>query len=246
MSATNIKALKDRHKGAKVYVVGSGSSLDHLPRPLFADEVVIVVNEMFRHIAATYVLMHHTETAQEALDAGSRLVISDRAYDFPHWGEPTELAGDYYVYRTTGYELSLTPTIDAEHVKNRQDDELVVSACTMAEAIQFAAHLGSSAIVLCGLDGGTLDGHTCLRGYNNGASTNPQHLRLTEPILLTVVHAIRAQGIPVVSLNPFINFGLEGHVYEQPSVPRDQAALIAALQTENRELGWNTIECGDH
>src|SRR6185295_1033373 len=170
------------------------------------------VNEVFRHVACTYVLMHHTENAQEALDVNERLVISDVAYDFRSWGQPTDrlLDGDYYTYRTTGYPMSLQPSIDVEHVRRRQDDELVVSACTTAEALQFAQHLGASAIILCGADGGTLDGAINIPGYNGGAATNPQHIRLTEQILIDVANVIRSQGTPVVSLNPFVNFGLEG------------------------------------
>ena len=88
-----------------------------------------------------------------------------------------------------------------------------MSSCTTAEAIHFAAHLGASSIVLCGVDGGMLDDRWNYHGYNNGAGTNPMHVRLTQPLLMAVVNALRARGVNVYSLNPFVDFGLEGHVY---------------------------------
>lgn len=265
MAAKSIRALKGQHAGATIVVVASGRSVDFLPPAIFQHQIIVAVNEMFRHVPSSFVLMHHTEHAQEAIDAGCHLVTSDRAYDMPpRWGQPPAFRGDYSVYRTAGYEMSLTPTIDVARLETRQDDELVVSACTTAEAIQFAAHLGASVIVLCGVDGGSLDGHLNINGYNGGGSTNPQHCRLTEPILLAVATHLRARGVAVVSLNPFINFGLEGHIYQRPQVltghqlitalntvhatipSRDQDArhlvtqAVAAVEPEPYDRGWQS------
>ena len=229
MSRTNIRALKDRHAGATIYVVASGASVEFLDPDIFAqpDAIVIAVNEMFRHVPCTYVLMHHHDHAQAAIDAGCTLVTAEHDCGFAAWPH-ADFQGDYYTYRTAENTLSLTPTINLSALDREADDELVISPCTVAEAVHFAAHLGARRIVLCGADGGTLDGAWNVRGYNDGAGTNPQHVRLTEPLLLAVVTRLRARGIAVMSLNPFINFGLEGHVYARPPVLTGRA-LVHAL-----------------
>jgi len=229
----NIRELKNRYEGATAYVVAAGASLNFLPMDFFANRLVIAVNEMFRHLGsrAVYTLMHHHENGQAAIDAGQRLVTSETSYDMPpRWGQRAAFRGDYITYRTQGYEMSLSPRIDLDQLRGRADDELVVSACTTAEAIQFAAHLGASAIIVCGADGGRLDGKLNIDGYNGGAATNPQHVRLTEGILHAVANAYRTRGVPVVSLNPFIGFGLEGHTFTAPPALHGDR-LIRELQT---------------
>ncbi len=233
MSATNIRALKDIHAGETVYVVGSGASLDYIDPTFFHDKVIVTINEAFERFQSprAFALMHHHASAQKAINAGRRLVTTETDCGFSTWPR-TRLTGDYFTYRTAENTLSMAPTINLGALERQADDELVISPCTAAEGVHFAAHLGARHIVLCGIDGGALDGRWNISGYNHGAGTNPQHVRLTEPLLLAVVDILRARGVSVMSLNPFINFGLEGHVYQRPPVLHGPA-LVRALNTVN-------------
>jgi hypothetical protein len=237
MSATTIRALKNRHPGATIFVVASGASLDHVDRQFFYGQVVVTVNEMFRHVPPMYALMHHHEAAQEAIDAGYRLVTSVRDWGMPGWGTHTVFQGDHYVYETTEYERGYTPTIDLIALERDTTDSLVVSACTTSEALQFAAHLGAGTIICCGIDGAALDGRWCVKGYNGGAQTNPQHVRLTWPILHQTIAALRRKGVRVYSLSPFVGADLEGHTYT-PAPELSGSDLRTALRTVN----WQTPE----
>jgi hypothetical protein len=232
MSATNIRALKNRHEGEMIFVVASGHSVDFLRHDVFGADVVVAVNEMFRHVPATYAVMHHHEHAQEAIDAGVQVVVSARDWGAPGWGAPAAFHGDYFVYETAESVRTLTPTIDEAALREDTTDGLVVSACTTSEALQFAGHLGAGTILCCGIDGAALDGQWCVTGYNGGAQTNPQHVRLTWPIVHVTIEALRAKGIRVYGLSPFVGADHEGHIYT-PAPVLERRELAAALRTIN-------------
>ncbi len=228
----NIREVKNRHQGQTVYVVASGASVDHLGREFFSGLPVVAVNEMWQHVPATYAVMHHHERAQEAIDAGQKVVTSERDWGSTRWGQASELRGDYLTYVTGENMRSLNPTIDTEALMRETSDGLVVSPCTTSEALQFAAHLGASTIIACGIDGAALDGQWCVKGYNGGAQTNPQHVRLTGEILRQTVRALRCRGVRIFSLSPFIGADQEGHRYTFPQV-LDGRPLLTALSTVN-------------
>jgi len=79
VSARNILELKNRLAGEDVYVVASGSSIDHILKqsPRYFDRRnVVTVNEMFRHVKCLYAVMHHYESAVESIMAGNRTVVA--------------------------------------------------------------------------------------------------------------------------------------------------------------------------
>lgn len=251
MSATNIRALKHRFRRETIYVVGSGASLQYVPPTFFDDKITVVVNEAYQRFglhlrAPSFVLMHHYDHAQAAIDAGGTLVTSEHESGFSNW-PAANFRGDYYTYKTAENVFSATPTINLEALERDADDTLVISPCTVAEAVHFAYHLGASAIVLCGIDGGSLDGLWNYPGYNGGgnAGTNPQHIRLTEGLLLEVVRLVRARGVFVGSLLPFINAGLEGHRYERPKRLTGHA-LLHALSTPGGGVITPTVDAVAH
>jgi len=235
VTGRSIAELRGRHQGETIYVVGSGASVDHIGRRFFDGRTVVAINEMFRHVPATYVVSHHHENGQEAIDAGCRLVASDVDLGVAGWGHQPDFRGAYSTYRAGTYVRSLTPMIDAEALRKAFDDHLVVSCCTSSEALQFAGHLGAATIIAVGLDGAALDGQTCFRGYNGGAQTNPQHLRLTQGILRETLTALREKGINVFSLSPFVGADHEGHVFTFPPVLEGRA-LVGALSTVNQQV----------
>ena len=233
MGATNIKALKGYLGGAPFLVVASGATMNHVDIEALRGFPMIVVNEMFRQVRPVghrYALAHHHEHVQEAINAGWRVVTSEYDCGFKAWGQHA-FRGDYFTYKTQENNLVPTPNISA--IERDADDELVISACTVAEAIHFAYHLGASTVILCGVDGGSLDGEYNLRGYNGGAGTNPQHVRLTYDCLMAVVTALRAKGLRIYSLNPFVDLGLEGHRYERPPTQRGRT-LVNTLNRVHR------------
>lgn len=247
MSAQNIRALKNHHAGQTIFIVASGASMDYVDSRWLNGHVVVTVNEACRDYrpfksttvdacvfgACFYALMHHREHAQEAINAGCVVVTSEHDCGFSSW-PAANFTGDYYTYRTAENNLSVPPTVNMGALERDADDELIISPSTVAEAIHFAYHLGASTIILCGVDGAALDGRWCYKGYNDGAQTNPQHVRLTWPILMQVVNAIRARGVNVYRLDPFIGHDREGHVYT-PAPVLTGSRLMKALDTVNQQ-----------
>lgn len=224
----SITELRNRHRGQDLYVVASGSSLNHIDPRFFVGRIVIGVNEIHRHVPCTYVLMHHHEHAQEVLDKDVSLVIARFNCGHRDWGM-VALDGEYYVYEHA--ESEDCAAIDLRTLDH--DDRLAMSSCTTAEAVELAYKMGAQSIFLMGADGGTLDGATNIVGYNDHGPTQSHHLRLTEPILRSMVHAIRDRGVWIHSINPFINFGLEGHRFRRP-VPVDAPPIETMTDAEQR------------
>ncbi len=213
MAKRNIESLLGSRAGMTAFVLASGASMDHLPPHMFDGKLVIGVNQVHRRYPCTFVVQHHQEDAQEVIDKGLNLVTSEYDCGERTWGL-NEFKGDYYFYRHA--DSRQCKGIDMSALD--KPDSLAISACTTAEAVHFAAHLGASVIVLAGADGGRLDGKMNFEGYNGGegGQTQPEHLPLSEPLLQIMVDELRRRGRVVCSLNPFINFGNEGHKYSRP------------------------------
>lgn len=224
MASKSIAELKGRFSGDDIFVLASGASMDSFPPRMFEGRTVIGVNEVYRDFPCVMVLAHHSECCQGAIDKGLTLVTSK--HDCADITKPLNLfRGDYFVYnhvhnrQTAGVDMSAFDSVD----------RLAVSASTTGEAIHLAYYLGAATIILCGADHGRIDNRMNYTGYNGGRTgeTSPAHLPMTEPLLLRVVNEVRKRGVPVVSMNPFINPGMEGHKYSRPPIGN---VYIGAIQ----------------
>jgi hypothetical protein len=90
------------------------------------------------------------------------------------------------------------------------DNSLVIGSSGIHGAMHLAAYLGAKFIVLVGADCGTLGGAERVEGYVKGDipwALYEQHLRDMKQRLCDMY------GCQVYSLNPFINYSLEGTAY---------------------------------
>jgi len=71
--------------------------------------------------------------------------------------------------------------------------------------------LGASNIILCGIDGGGIDDASNFNEYYE-KNAFPNYM-IYQPELIRAANVLRAKGINVVSLNPFIGLYLEGHSF---------------------------------
>ena len=132
----------------------------------------------------------------------------------------------------------LTALPAATALPSRGEPKLVVSSSTITSAIHLAAHMGAAFVVLVGHDCGLLDGQVNYRGYHDASSLaivwglNRSVYRggirgyerwVTgrlgngidiEADTLALKRLLRSTyGTRVHSLNPFVNWNLEGHVF---------------------------------
>ena len=105
------------------------------------------------------------------------------------------------------------------------ENKLIVSYSTITTAIHLAAHMGEN-IILIGHDCGTINGEPNFSGYHTESTYKIAHrkgkkdyinwLSKIEKQTIKLKHLLkRKYGCNVYSLNPFINFGLEGNVYKK-------------------------------
>ena len=134
---------------------------------------------------------------------------------------------------------------------------LVVSSSTITSAIHLAAHMGATFVILVGHDCGLLDGQANYRGYHtasslamvwslnrsvyrgglqgykqwvtgrlgNGIDIEADTLKLKQLLRTTY-------GTKLHSLNPFINWNLEGHVFtgKQPNTSSSSPLALHSRQ----------------
>jgi hypothetical protein len=90
----------------------------------------------------------------------------------------------------------------------------------MTSAIHIAYYMGAKSIILAGHDCGEIDGQSNIDRYWEacpmGRPDGEWYRRWLGQISAAselLAHSIRERGTPVVSLNPFVNFQMEGHHY---------------------------------
>ena len=100
-------------------------------------------------------------------------------------------------------------------------DKIVVSFSTITSAIHLAAYMGAANVILVGHDCGTIDGKQNFAEYPEpihaqGRKFYKSFLNKIEPQTQAIRQRIKeVYGCNIYSLNPWLNFGLEGHIYER-------------------------------
>ena len=197
-----------------IYVLGSGPSLNYLTPKFFVNKITVGVNHIYKQFPCSYVVLHHGEHAQAVIDSGNELVISETRLCIP--GELMTFDGEYYQYKHKPQGFA---NIDYSLLDS--DDGLVVGETTIINAISFAYFLGAVNIILCGVDCGTINHNLHVRGYYpDNLPTMPRirsNAMSPSPRIEEFANVLRKRGVGVCSINPFINFSLEGNIYERKS-----------------------------
>jgi hypothetical protein len=215
--AQNVEILRNAEAGKDIYVVGSGKSIDYLPDSFWEGKIVIGVNTVPNRVPCQYLVSHHYKILQPFIDRGKVKVITSEVEacifhcTFAGWTRPTywyeKLSGDFYVYEhlNQGYVHINLSVFDRPHT-------LITGGSIVTTALHFAYFLGAKNIVCVGVDGGSLDGEMNYKDYEN--PTPALHMSNVSHQLEKMANAIRERGIPVMSINPFLNFCNEGHEFK--------------------------------
>ena len=124
---------------------------------------------------------------------------------------------EYLTFRTPGHReyLNITPQVEAAlHKSGIREGMILVSA------MHVAAYMGARNILLCGHDCGSLDGELTFTGYYDAPLKDTMTYwrllnRFGEQTMAVRDKLQEVYGCRVYSLNPFVNFALEGHVYRR-------------------------------
>ena len=229
----NVEILRGSERGKDIYVVGSGSSIDRIPDSFWHGKITVGVNFVFERVPCKYTVCHHYKQLQTIIDTKKTICITSKAdtciiadgtigigirgtktwwhndiqpkVKDPKANRPldTYLTGDYYWYKHQNQTFTIIDLSVFDEI-----GYLTAGGTITTSAIHFAYLLGAKNIFLVGVDGGELDARINFAG--DRTPTPLAHMVNVQPQLEEISNFIREKGIPVMSINPFINFTLEG------------------------------------
>jgi len=199
------------HEGETIYVFGSGATLNYLAPGFFDDKICVATNfcgSVFG-LSRYYVFSHyHADSISEAqLDETVAVFMPLREH-----GTDAEFLG--FMPKIVTFPTTTGRPGTSFNPSGKDwptlDNSLVIGSSSIHGSMHLAAYLGAKFIVLVGADCGELGGVDRVEGYVPGDShwaLYEQHLRDMKQRLWDVY------GCQVYSLNPFVNYSLEGTQY---------------------------------
>lgn len=215
--------FKNKHQGKDIYVIGSGKSGDYIDPSFFDNKITVGVNQVYKRFKTTYLVRKEARCLVDVINNCDKSTI--HFISKGNTGGPNDI-NLQTIKNKKLYEIA--PICCFNHPPNTEsrmaavaEGKLVCSHSTITSAIHLAAYLGASNIILIGHDCGSIDGESNFKDYHT-AKTRVQKsdneykiwLRLIENQTIQLKKILKKKyGCNVYSLNPFINFGLEGHKY---------------------------------
>lgn len=224
-----LEDFKNKHKGQDIYILASGPSFDFVDPAFLADKITIGINEIYKRFKPTYLIRKDPDLLRASLHANPLIIHFISRGQFG--GANTRNAdGIRAAQDLSGYSIVLFAHNQNTHKLPSTlppDGQLVVSYSTIVSAIHLAAYMGAKTILLVGHDCGTLDKRVNCDGYytpqnyqiswkNGGESAYRAWVPTIEGDTIALKALLKERyGCSVHSINPFINFGLEGHTYSK-------------------------------
>ena len=222
-----LKQFKNCHKGEDIYILASGKSADFIDNSFFDNKLVIGINQAYKKINCKYLVRKEAELIKETLCNAHESTV--------HFISQGALGNKHLKLKTLKalQNLDTTNVVLYHHNHNVKsittlppDDMLVVSHSTITTGIHLAAYMGAKNILLVGHDCGTINGECNFSGYHtnktyhiawkNGKSDYKEWLPCIENTTIRLKYLLKEKyDCNVCSLNPFINFNLEGNIYQK-------------------------------
>jgi hypothetical protein len=216
-----LEDFKDIHEGETIWVFGSGATLEFLDPGFFDDKICVSTNLVDEHfpLAEFYLFSHYHPAVKRQLDnprltaAFTHDLCSTRWSGTLHYGEGEWCFGNPAPENVVINRLSFTepPGSGFDPFRHTKPGELVFGSSSIHGSIHLAAFMGAYNIVLVGVDCGTIDGINRIEGYPAGHT--PWQL-YNNHLVAMKKWVGETYGANVYSLNPFVNFNLEGHTFQ--------------------------------
>lgn len=222
-----LSKFKDIHKNSDIYVIASGPSLDYIDSSFFVNKITIGINQIYKKVKTNYLVRKEKDLLNQ--------ILKETPNETIHFISRGVCGGNGNINKNfikKNYS-SNENIIIYEHNKNNctmpnvlPKNGLVVSWSTITTGIHLAAYMGAKNIILVGHDCGTLDNITNTKNYHSESTYKIAHkkgesdykvwLPKIENQTIKLKNILKKHyGCNVYSLNPFINFGLEGHKYSK-------------------------------
>ena len=204
-----LESFKDIHKGETVWVLGSGGSLDFLDPSFFDDKICVGVNFVGKVFGlSNYFTFSHYHSDSLEMAESSRFVFTPRK----EHGNRNEWSGDL-PENIVLFESSAGAPGDSfdPFGKDNPTTGLMVGNSSIHGAIHLAAYIGAKHIVLVGADCGKLNGVDRFGNYVAGDTPWSEY---NTKLIAMKKWILDNYGAKVYSLNPFVNFNLEGNTFD--------------------------------
>ena len=209
---------QDLHHGETAWVIGSGSSLNHIDPSLFANEWCMCVNfaGITLGLRNFYSVSHHHDDAQW---------IAEQRPDLPVFTTEIEQIPleDKSEHRPTAPNVVFVPTTEQHYERwnpevhwPTEPNVLTVGPSSIHLTMHLAAYMGARNIILVGADCGEFDGISRVSDYRH--PDGHLHYGIWTKALTAMANKLRSMGIGVHSLNPWVTPALEGHLYESAGI----------------------------
>ena len=210
----SVTEWKNRYSGADIWVIGAGASLNFVDPEFFDGRITLGVNDVYRRFHCTCLVRRSRVRIEEAYQSGIPLILSEHDGGNKD-GFRNEVSGPAWYFE----HVHRVPygTMDMSVIGT---DRIVMGASILVTAMHLAAYMGARNILLCGHDCGSVDGQVTFENYYDQPLTDPVAYWRTMGRFEEESVAVRERlkevfGCRVYSLNPFLNFGLEGHCYRR-------------------------------
>lgn len=227
----DLKEFKNIHPNSDIYIICSGPSLDFIDRDFFNNKITIGINQIYKKLNVKYLVRKETKLLHK--------VINETKDTIHFISKGNCGGGNIDNLKIVRKKYSDRDIVIYEHPPNvverpitkgffcsLKEDSLIVSWSTVTTAIHLAMYMGAKNIILVGHDCGTLNNKCNTNGYHDNASYKIAHVKGEEDYrkwlpkiekqtleLKSVLKEV--YNCNVYSLNPFINFGLEGNTYSK-------------------------------
>lgn len=217
-----MRKFKNIHPNSDIYIIASGKSLDFLDKSFFDNKITIGINQSYKYYSPKYLVRKEHQFINDVLKdtKKSNVIHFISKYNFGR-EIPKNLINDKFVdkknivvFEHNSNQLSLSKLPD-------NPNKLIVSHSTITSGIHLAAYMGAKNIILVGHDCGSINGKSNFNNYHTNETRNQDNdndykewLKNISKDTLTLKHLLKKKyNCNVVSLNPFINYQLEGNKY---------------------------------
>lgn len=217
------------HKKKDIYILASGKSLDFIDNSFFDNKICIGVNQIYKKIIPQYLVRKENALLTKIINnnklsniihfvsagnCGGLNLINKKVID----KLPDEYKKNICIYGHNKNIQNITLIPELKH------NQLFVSYSTITTAIYLAYYMGAKNIILVGHDCGLINNQSNFNNYhtdetlkiawkNNSQNKYNNWLNNIENDTIILKKYLNSKGINVLSLNPFINYNLEGNTY---------------------------------
>ena len=215
--------LKNKYNNQDIWIVLAGSSMDYISQEFFENKIVLGVNQVYKHYKCDYVIMkdcmetpRYTRSIEQLQSKNIPLIYSEYYKGDDSKEKNIANHNNAYCFKHNSKRNSFDYGLE-----NLSDDEIISSKSTVTSMMHIAAYMGAKNIILCGHDCGRLNGNLYYEGYmerdwqssENWPGISNRINEIEVETLQVRNYLMEKYNCNIHSLNPFLNFGLEGHKF---------------------------------